>query len=246
MSEKKVSFEAIKSYKKDFDYSYTLGAFPTVELIKNKPQKVRNVYLHSHYKGDCDIEALCKTNNIQVVYDDKVFNRISQKENCFVAGVVKKYACELEHNKNHVVLVNPSDMGNMGTIIRTMLGFGIKDLAIIAPCADIFNPKTLRASMGAVFKIRFRVFNSFEEYQKEYGNHDFFPFMLDGDRSLTIENCPHSDLYSLIFGNEASGLPDSFKNVGQSIFIPQSQDVDSLNLTIAAGIGIYTFTRCMK
>lgn len=246
MSEKKVSFEAIKSYKKDFDYSYTLGAFPTVELIKNKPQKVRNVYLHSHYKGDCDIESLCKANNIQVVYDDKVFNRISQKENCFVAGVVKKYACELEHNKNHVVLVNPSDMGNMGTIIRTMLGFGIKDLAIIAPCADIFNPKTLRASMGAVFKIRFRVFNSFEEYQKEYGNHDFFPFMLDGDRSLTIENCPHSDLYSLIFGNEASGLPDSFKNVGQSIFIPQSQDVDSLNLTIAAGIGIYTFTRCMK
>ncbi len=246
MSEKKVSFEAIKSYKKDFDYSYTLGAFPTVELIKNKPQKVRNVYLHSHYKGDCDIESLCKANNIQVVYDDKVFNRISQKENCFVAGVVKKYACELEYNKNHVVLVNPSDMGNMGTIIRTMLGFGIKDLAIIAPCADIFNPKTLRASMGAVFKIRFRVFNSFEEYQKEYGNHDFFPFMLDGDRSLTIENCPHSDLYSLIFGNEASGLPDSFKNVGQSIFIPQSQDVDSLNLTIAAGIGIYTFTRCMK
>lgn len=246
MSEKKVSFEAIKSYKKDFDYSYTLGAFPTVELIKNKPQKVRNVYLHSHYKGDCDIESLCKANNIPVVYDDKVFNRISQKENCFVAGVVKKYACELEHNKNHVVLVNPSDMGNMGTIIRTMLGFGIKDLAIIAPCADIFNPKTLRASMGAVFKIRFRVFNSFEEYQKEYDNHDFFPFMLDGDRSLTIENCPHSDLYSLIFGNEASGLPDSFKNVGQSIFIPQSQDVDSLNLTIAAGIGIYTFTRCMK
>ena len=246
MSEKNISFEAIKSYKKDFEYSYTLGAFPTVELIKNKPEKIRNIYLHSHYKGDCDIEKLCRERHIPVVHDDKVFNRISQKENCFVAGVVKKYSCELMGDKNHVVLGNPSDMGNMGTIIRTMVGFGIYDLAIIAPCADIFNPKTLRASMGAAFRIRFRVFNSFEEYDKEYGNHDYFPFMLDGDRSLTIESCPHSELFSLIFGNEASGLPDSFKNVGQSIFIPQSPDVDSLNLTIAAGIGIYTFTRCMK
>ena len=123
MSEKNISFEAIKSYKKDFEYSYTLGAFPTVELIKNKPEKIRNIYLHSHYKGDCDIEKLCRERHIPVVHDDKVFNRISQKENCFVAGVVKKYSCELMGDKNHVAKISSGKKGYT-IALRTGPGMG--------------------------------------------------------------------------------------------------------------------------
>ena len=159
-----------------------------------------------------------------------------------VVGVFDKFSCELNNSKPHVLLVNPSDMGNMGTIIRSILGFGIKDLSIISPCADIFNPKTIRASMGAIFKIRFKIYNSFEEYSAEHGNHNMFPFMLDGHKTLSINDCPKTDLYTLIYGNEASGLPASYQEVGQSIFIPQTKDVDSLNLPISVGIGCFMFT----
>ena len=55
---------------------------------------------------------------------------------------------------NHVVLVNPGDMGNMGTIIRTMLGFNYSNLAIIKPGVDVFDPRVIRASMGALFNTR--------------------------------------------------------------------------------------------
>jgi len=236
-----------KKYKKDFDYSYTLGAFPTMELIKSKKDKIRKIILHSKYSGSADFSEVCKKNDIELVYNDKIINRISSKENCFVVGVFDKFEYSLNEDLSHVVLVNPSDMGNLGTIIRTLVGFSIYDLAIIAPCADIFNPKTIRASMGAVFKIRFHIFNSFEDYSKIYSkDRDMFPFMLDGNKTLSINDCPKSKKFSLIYGNEASGLDESFKNVGQSIFIPQSKDVDSLNLPISVGVGSFIFTSVNK
>ena len=235
-----------KAYKKSNEFSYSLGAFPTMELIKSKPECVRCVYVHSKYDGSVDIDKVCKEAGIEVRYSDKAINRISTKENCMIIGVFDKFENELINKNSHVLLVNPSDMGNMGTIIRSVLGFGIKDLAIISPCADIFNPKTVRASMGAIFKIRHKIYNSYEEYSKEHGNHDMFPFMLDGDNTLEIMKCPKSDLYTLIYGNEATGLPAEYKNVGQSIFIPQSKDVDSLNLPISVGIGCYVFTSINK
>lgn len=238
-----VSAIQVKPYKKDFEYSYTLGAFPTVELLSSKPDIVRSVYVSSRFDGNVDIASICKRNNIELIESDKTLNRISTKENCFVAGVFNKFDNELDRDKPHVLLVNISDMGNLGTIIRTLVGFGIYDLGIVAPAADIFNPKVIRASMGAIFKIRFHVFASFEEYKKKFCNHEMFPFMLDGDRTLSINDCPKSRLFTLIYGNEASGLPASYKEVGQSIFIPQSEDVDSLNLPISVGVGTFIFTR---
>lgn len=236
-----VNSEPLKPYKKGFDYSYTLGAFPTMELINKKTEQIICIYVSSKYDGSIDFFKICKEKNIRCEYNDKLLNRISTKENCFVAGAFYKFDCELKKDTPHVVLVNISDMGNLGTIIRTLAGFGICDLAIIAPCADVYNPKTIRASMGALFSIRIHVFDSFEEYERSYGDREMYPFMLNGDKTLNIYDCKHSKVYSLIFGNEATGLPDYFKNVGQSIFIPQTELVDSLNLPISVGVGSFVF-----
>jgi len=67
--------------------------------------------------------------------------------------------------------------------------------------------------------------------------------MLNAKRQLTVNNCPKPELFSLVFGNEATGLDDSFLQKGTSIIIPQSEEVDSLNITIAAGVGMYLFTQ---
>lgn len=234
--------EPLKPYKKGFDYSYTLGAFPTFELIKSKPDKVRAVYIHSSFTDTENIKEICEDNKIPVLNNDKFIQKISDKENCFVIGVVEKYESLLCKDKSHLVLVNPSNMGNMGTIFRTALGMGICDIAIITPGADVFHPKTIRASMGALFKLRVRYFESFEEYRNEYQKHDVFTFMLNGEKTLEVQNCPKTQLFSLVFGNEATGLDDTFLNVGTSVLIPQSPEVDSLNITIAVGIGAFIFT----
>ena len=138
-------------------------------------------------------------------------------------------------------------MGNLGTILRTLLGFGIKDIAIIKPAADIFNPKVIRASMGAMFRMNFCHFNSFQEYINECGEgRDIFPFMLDGKKTLSIADCPKSQKYTLVFGNEAKGLPPEFTQYGTSVFIPQSHEVDSLNLAVSVAVGSFIFTSVNK
>ena len=239
----------IKPYKKDFEYSYTLGAFPTFELIDAKPEAVKEVYCSASFTDMEKLEDKCREKGVKLSVNDKVINRLSDKGNVYVVGVFDKYTQQLESKKPHLVLVNPSDMGNLGTIIRTAVGFGIMDLAIIEPAADIFNPKTVRASMGALFRLRQHRFSSFEEYMasNEFGSgndnkREIFTFMLNGKRQLTVSDCPKPELYSLVFGNEATGLPDSFLKIGTSIIIPQTPYVDSLNLTIAAGIGMYMFS----
>ncbi len=232
----------IKPYKKDADYSYTLGAFPTFELIKARSKQVRKVLMDASFTDREKLQKLCEDQHIPVEYNNKLITKLSDKENCYVAGIFDKFECSLWPDRPHIVLVNPSNMGNLGTILRTAVGFGIYDIAIILPGADIFNPKTVRSSMGALFRLNFHQYDSFADYHREFDKHEIFTFMLDGEKTLTLKDCPKAKLFSLVFGNEATGLDASYQKVGTSVFIPQTPDVDSLNLTIAVGIGAYIFT----
>ena len=155
-------------------------------------------------------------------------------------GVFEKYTCELAKDRPHIVLVNPGNMGNMGTIIRTAVGMGFKDIAIVRPGVDIFDPKTVRASMGALFRVNYKYYDDFEDYMHDFPEHQIYTFMLDADEKLE-PLFKHGEPYSLVFGNESSGLPEKFHDYGTSIIIPQSAEVDSLNITIAAAVAMYVF-----
>ncbi len=237
--------ELIKPYKKEFDYSYALGAFPTMELLTKRPESAEAVYVHSSFTDRARVEEVCGRHGIPVREGDKLIARLSDKENVYVIGQFRKFRDELSEDQPHLMLVNPSNMGNLGTILRTCLAFGIHDIAVITPAADHFNPKVVRASMGAVFSLRIACFSDFEEYRKRYARADrkLYAFMLSAKKQLTAENCPKPEKYTLIFGNEATGLPESYADVAEAIIIPQSPEVDSLNLTIAVGIGAYLFRK---
>lgn len=236
----------LKPYKDEYDYSFTSGAYATIEMLKSYPSVARAIYVHTKYTGKETINTLCQEKGIPIMYDDRIFEKTNQKGNSFVLGVFSKYSTEIRSDCPHIVLVNPSDMGNLGTVIRTMAGLNILDLAVIKPAADIMNPKTVRASMGALFRIRFKCFESFNAYKNEFTEHVCFPFTPEGTISLSSDNCPQAALFSLLFGNEASGLPDECKSAGLGINIPQSKFVDSLNLSIAAGIGMFVFAEKNK
>lgn len=235
--------EQIKPYKKEAGYSYTLGAFPTIELLACRPFLVKEVLVHSSFTDRETVDALCGKAGIPVTVSDKTIARLSDKENCFVVGVFEKYTESLKGDAPHIVLVNPGNMGNLGTILRTAAAMGIYDIAIISPGVDSFHPKAVRASMGALFRLRHRYYDSFESYRREFSAHGIFCFMLNGEHSLALSDVEKPELFSLVFGNEASGLPAEFASYGQSVIIPQTEAVDSLNLTIAVGIGSYIFMK---
>ena len=228
-------------YKSQLDYSYTLGITLTIELLKKHPNDVLDIFFHSSFDGESKeiITKLCKDIKITPTNNDKIFNIISQKENVYCIGVFKKFKSNIDNNANHIVLVNPSNAGNLGTIIRTCSGFNLNNIAIIKPAVDIFDPKTVRASMGALFNINFQLFDSFSDYEKT-NDHNYYPFMLKAKTKL--QETTFISPFSLIFGNEATGLPDDFLRFN-SVIIPHSKNIDSLNLPIAVSIAIFQSTK---
>ncbi len=233
-----------KRYKKDDPVSYALGITLTFELLKFKKEYVRKIYIHSGMKeGETldKLRMLAGEAGVEIVQTDKIFNVLSQKENCYVIGEFEKFSCKLQQEASHIVLVNPSNAGNMGTIMRSALGFGMNQMAIIRPGVDAFDPKVIRASMGAVFSSDFMYFDTFEEYQQAYGERELYPFMLQAKK--TLHDVVPQGKFSLIFGNEATGLPAEFLEIGTSVIIPHSDKIDSLNLPIAASIAMYEATK---
>lgn len=231
-----------KKYSKKDDFSYTLGAFPTWELIEKRPQDISVIFIDDKFNDKEKLINYLEKNNIYYEIAPNAIKRISNKDNTYVVGVFKKSLENISKDNNHLVLHNISDMGNLGTIIRSMVGFSIKDLALIGNCCDIYNPKVIRASMGAYFNIRVSFFETIEEYIKEYKN-NLYLFMLSNDMKDSIYNVEVKSPYSLVMGNEGSGLPEYFEKFGKKVFIPQSKEVDSLNLPIATSIGLYEFRR---
>ncbi|MBO4218789.1 MAG: TrmH family RNA methyltransferase [Erysipelotrichaceae bacterium] len=234
----------MQKYKKNSDYSYALGTEPTLQLLTDHPERVRNVYIHSRQNDNeiCRrIEKLAADSRIEVIRSDRIFNILSDKENCYIMALFDKYQADIRPEENHVVLVNPANTGNLGTIIRTSIGFGIRDIAIISPGVDIFDPRTIRASMGAFFQLRFQYFDSFADYLEHADDRPIFPFMLDGARQLDEIQIPEK--YSLVFGNEARGLDPVYQTYGQSVLIRHYPVIDSLNLCNAVSIALYEFTK---
>jgi RNA methyltransferase, TrmH family len=233
-----------KRYKKEWGYSYTLGFFLTIELLINKPEQVLEVIISSETNdqdGLHKVNELCLKHHIPVTISDKQINILSPKGNCYAVGVFKLYEETIEKGDHHLVLVNPSDSGNLGTMIRTALGFNITNLAIIRPGVDIFDPKTIRASMGSLFSIQFTYYDSFEDYEKTHQKHHLYPFMLQAKQKL--QEVEPQNPFSLVFGNEATGLDATFLSKGTSLIIPHSNRIDSLNLSIAASLAMYEFTK---
>ena len=235
----------LQPYSADLPYAYAPGLFPAMECLLHRPDCARRVLLHSRaagHEGAEKLTALAEQLHIRVEEADRALSRISAKENCFAAVVFNKFSDRLEPSKPHVVLHHPGDHGNAGTILRTALGFGVEDIALIRPCVDIFDPHAVRATMGSLFQLRVHVYDDYARYEAEFPEHYPYPFMLDGSSSLPdVLAGTVREPFSLVFGNEGTGLPPEFAAKGQPVRIPSNDRVDSLNLSIAAGIGIYGF-----
>ncbi len=228
--------EMVKKYKKDDSRSYALGATVVMELLSSRPSAARCVYVSPKSDVSAVVEK-ARALGVPVVESEKAFNILSPKENCYAIGEFDKFDSGISAARSHVVLVNPSNSGNLGTIMRDVAAFDCCDLAVIRPAVDPFDPKTVRASMGAAFNINFECFDSFEQYRGKFGEHCALPFMLCG-APFGKTQFDAQKRYALIFGNEATGLPQQFAEFGAAR-IEQSDKVDSLNLSVAVSVALY-------
>ncbi len=236
----------LEPYSRKLDYSYQLGVFPALMLLEARPDCALRLLLHPaglENEGVIKLREKCAALGVREEMAERVLRRESKKDNCFAGLVFKKYDCALNPAASHAVLCQISDNGNAGTAMRSLLGFGVRDVAVVRPCVDVFDPHVLRASMGAFFKLRVKVYDDFDAYRADFPDRPLYPFMLDGARPLNDVAREARPPFSLVFGNEQTGLPPRFASLGQSVLIPQSDEIDSLNLAVAVSVGTYAFMK---
>ncbi|MDO5523698.1 MAG: RNA methyltransferase [Bacteroidia bacterium] len=150
---------------------------------------------------------------------------------------------ELKDNL-HLVLDGIQDPGNMGTIVRLADWFGIGHIFCSPDTADIFNSKTVQATMGAIARVKVHYLDIFDFLKKNRGLPVFGTF-LEGDNIYQTE-LPESGF--IVMGNEGKGIsPDIQQRVTNKLLIPNypadAQTSESLNVAVATAIVCSEFRR---
>lgn len=188
------------------------------------------------------------------VLADLVFDRVSDtKTPQGVLAVVKRAEYEFRDLLGkkegkmlpHIlVLDNLQDPGNLGTIFRTAEAAGATGILLSSDCVDIYNPKVIRSTMGAVFRVPFYytddLVGTLEEMKREgitiYAAH------LDGKNTYDKEN--YRNGCAFLIGNEGNGLREETARCADcKIRIPMEGKVESLNAAVAASVLMYEAAR---
>lgn len=199
-----------------------------------------------------DLLATGENENIPVyVLSDTAFEKIStEKAPQGVISVIKyldffynidiiyKEEFFLAEGEKALALCSVRDPGNLGSVIRSAVAFGVDHIVLTSDCADIYNPKTVRSAMGSLFRTKITMVKDFESFiasAKENGRRVFAAELTDNARPLNEIGMCGSDI--IIIGNEGHGIPkDISAKTSGSVYIPISKKTESLNASVAAAI----------
>lgn len=182
-------------------------------------------------------------NTKQILVNDAVINKLSTTttpQN--IIGVVKMKKNEFKITDKYIVLDDVNDPGNFGTIIRTSLALGVKDIIVSPNTVDEYNEKTLRATQGAIFKANIIRMNLEEAYQK-LQKQNVLIVTTSLDTKQELKDLAKPEKFAIVLGNEARGISDISKMYSdESIIIPLQNDIESLNVAVAFSIVLYNLT----
>lgn len=153
---------------------------------------------------------------------------------------MKKISNDLESKV--LILDSVQDPGNIGTLMRSALAFGFATVFIGDGCVDIFNPKVIRASQGAIFKLNF-LFGDVIKFIKTINKKDYIVYGTNVRNGEDVSKIKPNKNIAFILGNEGHGVSDEIiKYVGKNLYIP-IKTVESLNVAIAGSIIMYELSK---
>ena len=137
----------------------------------------------------------------------------------------------------YLVVDRVQDPGNMGTIIRTAAAAGVDGILCLKGTVDPFNPKTLRATMGAVFRVPITFYDSSQDLLKELSQWRCRLIAADVEGDQYHFQADYSGPIAVIIGNEGQGIePGLLLAAPVRVRIPLASGVESLNAAVACGI----------
>lgn len=136
------------------------------------------------------------------------------------------------------------DPGNLGTMIRTAEGAGIKGIILSKESVDVYNPKVVRSTMGSLFRMPIVYVEDFQNVLIQAKKSGIRLFATDLQGTNNYDQEEYTEKCGIIIGNEANGISaDTKKNADRFVKIPMEGKVESLNASVAAAIIMYEVFR---
>ena len=227
-------------------------------VLEAPAAQLRAVYVSEFFEKNPENKAVLmelqkKCEQVKAVFEtvaDSVFKSVSdtQTPQGIMAVVsMPEYSMEqlLKGDKTHLlILESVQDPGNLGTMVRTGEGAGITGVIMNKTTVDLFNPKTIRSTMGSIYRVPYLITDNLPEVMKQLKHNEvsLYAAHLKGQHSYEEED--YTKACGFLIGNEGNGLSDEIADLADTyIKIPMEGQVESLNAAISATILMYEANR---
>lgn len=169
----------------------------------------------------------------------EVMKKLSSTDSIINAIGVCSKRKEREIGNKILILEDIQDPGNLGTIIRSSLAFGVDTVVLSPKTVDLYNSKVLRSTQGMIFHINIIV-KELVSFIEELKSNSYMIYGTKVDGGINIKNIDIKDKYALVIGNEGKGMSSSVERLcDKNLYIDMDNNVESLNAGVAASILLY-------
>ena len=198
--------------------------------------------------GGLDKKLLYEIAKYDCIYvNQKIFSLISDVQNPQgILAVIKKQNSEenIDYKQDIIVVLDGiQDPGNLGTILRTIDSAGLNQVIVSNKTADSYNPKVVRSTMGAIYRVKVIESNNLVDTLKNMKKHKFKIIATSLETEKSIYNIDYNKKI-IVIGNEANGVSKEILDLSdEKAKIPMLGKTESLNASVATGIILYEYVR---
>lgn len=198
--------------------------------------------------GTLSKEIMYKIAKNECIYvTEKIFNLLTDvKTPQGILAVISKKgkSTEIDYSKDIIIALDGiQDPGNLGTILRTVDSANLGQIIISKNCADCYNTKVVRSTMGAIFRLNIIEAEDLVETLKKMQKNKFEVMVTALDTNNNIYDIEYKNKV-IVIGNEANGVSKEVQNIAdRKVKIPMLGKTESLNAAVATSIMIYEYVR---
>lgn len=238
-----------KKYR-DENNEYIIEGVKLIEEAVKEKAKIKKVIICEDTTRTYEIprQVMLEIAKYDCAYvTDKIFNTITQVTNPQgIMAIIEKSVenKEIDYKQDIIVVLDDvQDPGNLGTILRTVDSIGLNQIIVSKETADVFNPKVVRSTMGAIFRIRIIECENLVQSIKDMRKHHFKLMVT----SLQTDNSIYDIDFNkkiIVIGNESNGVSREIQDMAdEKAKIPMLGKTESLNASVAAGVVMYEYVR---
>ncbi len=217
------------------------------EILEQAPERIRKTYWSQ--KGLAALseeEAECLAGFDYETVSDEAFDSVAETvtpQGVLAVVEMPEYSIEsmISGQEARLLLLESlRDPGNLGTVIRTAEAAGMNGVILSGDSVDMFNPKVVRATMGAILRVPFVYTDNFTETLQRLKDSRVTLFAAHLQGSVPYTEAEYGNRCGIMIGNEANGLTDeAAQQADVRVRIPMDGQVESLNAAVAAAILMY-------